>query len=348
MSQTPARVVVFGLGGTIAMTPTATGGVTPTLSADDLVNAVPELAQTGISIDVVDFRRIPGASIGFADLDELLAAVDQCFQEGAAGAVITEGTDPIEEVAYYLDLRYSGPNPVVVTGAMRNPAMAGADGPANLLAAILTAAAPTARGHGVLVALNDEIHLASQVRKTHTTATSAFGSPNSSAYALLVEGQPRWLHRPSTRLTVPYADSGRTGRRPVVAVHTAMLDDEPTLVDGIEERVDGLIVAGMGVGHVHAALVEPLAKAAARIPVILSSRIGRGPSLTRTYAFKGSERDLIEHGLISAGFLDPLKARILLRTLLSSYATLAQTKQAFAAAGNTADIPWPWPQTGEA
>lgn len=143
MSQPAPRVVVFGLGGTIAMTATTTGGtVTPTLTAKALIDTLPGLAHTGIDVDVVDFRQLPGASLTFADLDQLHNAINHALSDGAAGIVIVEGTDPIEEVAYYLDLRHRVPQPVVVTGAMRNPAMAGADGPANLLAAITTAAHP--------------------------------------------------------------------------------------------------------------------------------------------------------------------------------------------------------------
>src|SRR5262245_13222591 len=131
MSDEAPRVTLFSLGGTIAMTSAATGGVQPTLSASTLISTIAGLEQTGIAIDAVDFRQLPGASLTFAHLDELLDAVNSTLDDVATVVVIVEGTDPIEEVAYYLDLRHTAPNPVVVTGAMRNPTMAGPDGPAN-------------------------------------------------------------------------------------------------------------------------------------------------------------------------------------------------------------------------
>src|SRR5262245_39516777 len=112
MPDAMARVAVFGLGGTIAMTTSDSGGVAPSLSAGELTAAVPGLAETGVELVVHDFRRLPGASLGFDDLRELGTAIDAQIAEGATGVVVTQGTDTIEETAYALDLIYTGPVPV--------------------------------------------------------------------------------------------------------------------------------------------------------------------------------------------------------------------------------------------
>jgi L-asparaginase len=163
-------VAVVGLGGTIAIAGTGPDGV-PDRSPQQLLAAVPGLAEAGIPVVAEDARRLPGAWLGFADLYALAEALRGRLA-GLAGVVVTQGTDTIEESAYLLDLLHQRPAPVVVTGAMRNPALAGADGPANLLAAIQVAASPAAREQGVLVVFNDEIHAAARVRKTHATSVS--------------------------------------------------------------------------------------------------------------------------------------------------------------------------------
>ncbi|RSM84707.1 L-asparaginase [Kibdelosporangium aridum] len=324
------RVVVFGLGGTIAMTADAGGGVVPALSAEQLVTAVPGLAETGITVDVVDFRRVPGASLSFEDIYDLGSAIEQKLSEGADGVVITQGTDTIEETAYLLDLAHERNEPVVVTGAMRNPTLAGADGPANVLAAIQTAASEVARGLGVVVAFADEIHAAARVRKTHTTSGYTFQSANGGPLGYVVEGMPRIVNRPATRVTVPAVSAPK----PVeVAVIPMLLGDNGTALEAVADRVDGLVVAAFGVGHVPAAVVEVLRGLAERMPVVLASRTGAGSTLERTYAFPGSESDMLGRGLIPAGFLDQLKARILLRHLLSTGHDTAGIGDVFRRAG---------------
>ena len=322
-----ARVLVIGLGGTIAMGQ-GTDGVVPDLEAADLLAAVPQLAATGIAVEVVDLRRVPSSSLTVDDLEEVLAVVADRLTGGIDGVVVTQGTDTIEETAFHLDIRHTRPEPLVVTGAMRNPTLAGADGPANLLAAVQVAAARTARDRGALVVFADEVHVAARVLKTHSSSIATFRSPDGGPLGYVVEGRPVFLNDAAGRVTVPPPRPG--GAAPRVALVTLALGDDATLVDGLADRCDGVVVAGFGVGHVPAVLVQPLEDLAGRVPVVLATRCGVGPVLVATYGFAGSGTDLLRRGLVSAGRLHPYKARVLLRALLAAGATREQVAAAFA------------------
>ena len=321
-----ANLAVFFLGGTIAMSGHR-DGVVQRLDGAAVLSAVPHLADLDVAIAARDVRAVPSACLSFDDILELVAAAEAAVADGATGVVVVQGTDTIEETAYLIDLVWRHDVPIVVTGGMRNPTLAGPDGPANLLAAVQVANAVRFAGLGCLVVLNDQVHAARYVRKTHASNPSSFGSPNMGPVGHLVEGDPVLLSRPPARLTLPRPTS--VAGVPVALV-TVAFDDDGGLLAGLADRYAGLAVAGFGGGHVPARLADPLAELAERIPVVLASRTGAGSVFARTYGYAGSESDLRARGLIGAGFLDAYKARVLLRLLLAGKATHAEVETTFA------------------
>ena len=316
--MTLPKVAVLSLGGTISSTSAGGPGVVPTLTGEALVEDVPQIAEAA-EVSAASFRQVASSELTVDDLAELAAEIEGRMAGGAAGVVVTQGTDTIEESAFVLDILVDRDEPVVVTGAMRNPTLPGADGPANLLASVQVAASDVARGLGTMVVLNDEIHAARFVRKTHTQDPATFKSPLLGPVGFVSEGTPRVALRPVNRHRVSLPADSRD--RPV-ALLTGVLGDDGRLVGEVERLgYGGLVIEAMGGGHLPSVMVEPLAKLASRMPVVLASRTGGGEVLRRTYGFPGSETDLLSRGLINAGTLDGRKARLLLSLLLRSEAT---------------------------
>jgi L-asparaginase len=326
------RVILFALGGTIASLPAEdpTNGVVPSIDARELVRSVPGLEAIA-RVESRTLRQTSSANFSFGDLVEVAQAIDDAFASGVDGVVVTQGTDNIEETSFALDLLVDDARPVVVTGAMRNPSLVGADGSANLQAAVAVAASPLARGMGSLVVMNDEIHAARFVRKMHASSPSAFASPQTGPLGAVVEGRIHFYARPET-ISLP-----RPGGEiaPVALVRCALGDDGRIVSALAGMGYLGLVVEGFGGGHVPEAMVEPLAELALTMPVVLASRTGAGVTLESTYGFAGSEIDLLRRGLVPAGALDGLKARVALSLALASTDDRAEAEARFRSVADT-------------
>ena len=309
-----AQISLLATGGTISTRPCASGAV-PVHGAEDLAASLGGLS--GATLVPRDVKKVPSHAVTAADMWDLAAEVGAEIRAGADGVVVTHGTDTLEETAYALALLVDTRVPVVLTGAMRPPHANGPDGLANLDAAVTAASCPDVAAYGPVVVIHDEIHVARWVTKQHSTRVRAFESPSAGPVGVLAEGEVERLLGPP-----PGSD-----RLPVVAPPDVRVEllwtaagSDGFVVDAIADGVDGLVVAGTGGGHVP----HPLADALIRLvetdrPVVLASRCGgAGRVLQRTYAGEGSETHLLSRGLVPAGSLAPLKARLRLLFGLSA------------------------------
>ena len=321
-----ARVTFLPLGGTISMVESAGGeGAKPRLGGDALLQASGFAGAADVEISARP--PIASANLVLPDLVDIAGELQQAFDSGAAGAVISLGTDTLEEVAFALDLLSGSERPIVLTGAMRFSNQPGAEGAANVKAAFEVASDPVAAGRGVMVVMNDEIHAARFVTKANTISTAAFASPPFGPLGIVREGRPFWAFRPNARLARMKAGPVS----PQVPILSPGFGDDPKSLESfLSEPPDGAVIAALGAGHVPARFADMLEKLAARCPVILASRISAGPTLQQTYGYPGAEMDLIRKGLIPSGILNAAKAKVALQILLSASEPVERVRSAFA------------------
>jgi len=320
------RVLVLAMGGTISMDQ-GSEGAAPRFGGEELLASLPGLPPSA-DVHVETMGRASSENL---DVGAMLGVAERIrrARDSYGGVVVTIGTDALEELAFALDVVLDVELPVVLTGALRNSSVPSADGPANVLDAICVAASPAARGLGVLVVFNQEIHAARFVQKAHTFALDAFRSDPCGPLGWIVEERPRIAHRAAAPPIRVALDAGASV--PYVALATTFGGDDGRTLGGFErEDVAGLVIQTLGSGHVSRALVEPLTRLAQRIPVVYASRIPFGDLFTDTYAYPGAEIDLLSRGLICSGALGGPKARALLALLLASGATREQIARVFA------------------
>ncbi len=330
-SQRPL-IAVAALGGTISMAPTSENSpVVPRLSASDLLGGL----GTDLEMDVraETLAGISSASMDFATLVRCRDWAVRAVADGAQGVVVVQGTDTLEETAYFLELTWAERAPIVITGAMRNPSLPSPDGAANLLAALTVAAEPRSQGRGSLVAFNDDVHQARWVRKAHSSHVEAFSSNPAGPLGLVAEGAVHYFHPVAARppaLSLEEADF--SGLVPIIE---GGLDDSGELLETlVKAGVKGVVVAANGVGHVSSGTADVIERSLPELPIVVAGRTGAGPTFRSTYGFHGSESSLLAMGATMAGWLDPRKSRILLHTLLATGASRERIEAEFRLRGD--------------
>jgi len=290
------RVHLIATGGTIA------GGSTGSLKAEDLTKLIPELKEVA-EISAEDFTNI-GSSRMTPEIQFRLAKRVNGIMESqsdVAGIVITHGTDSLEETAFFVDLLLSSDRPVVYAAAQRPPRMTDSDGPRNLLNAIRLAASQASRDMGVLVTLNDEIHAAREVRKTHSIALDAFVSSTVGPLGYMDDGRVYFIRRPLRRLQLSVASI-----EPQVDLITLVAGSDGHLVRAAADSgAKGIVLEVFGRGNVPPAVMEAVKEVRERGVVVVFTTRTRGGRL----ALSRTARQL---GVVGGEDLDGLKARVLL------------------------------------
>jgi L-asparaginase len=314
------RVKFLATGGTIA----TRGGTR--MTAEEVLLLVPGL-QRYARPEPEQFANVASTALTLDQWVQLAKRVNQVFEEdpGLAGAVITSGTDSLEELAYFLHLTVKTLKPVVVVGAMRSAGAPGYEGPANLLDAFRVAAAPESRGKGVLVVLNDEINSAREVTKTDALRLQTF---QSRSYGILGVVDPdrivyyrEALKRHTSKSEFDVSTFTSLPRVDIMMFYQGASSD--LLQASVDAGAKGIVIAVAGADLTGGSLAPGIGYAERQgVMVVAATRTGSG----RIAALPTNR---LREGMIGGEDLTPLKARILLMLALTKTHSAADIQKMF-------------------
>lgn len=306
------NILLIHTGGTISMSEDRSGSVKPGLS-NPLREGTALLSKIA-NLIVEEPFNLPSPHITPVEMMKLKHILDSYEKKGNIdGAVITHGTDTLEETAYFLDLTVQTNFPIVVTGAMRSSNELGSDGLYNLISSIRVASSNEAIGKGVLVVLNDEIHTALNVTKTHTSNLSTFQSPQYGPIGIVTKRGVLFHHTPTKHEN--YSLTTIDKKVVLVKAHAGL--DSSLLGAILKLKVDGVVIEALGQGNLPPAAIEGVKEFIDHnIPVVIVSRSFNG-IVQDTYGYEGGGQHLKKLGVIFSNGLNGQKARIKLLVTLS-------------------------------
>ena len=298
----PKKILVLHTGGTISMQADDSGAVVT--SQDNPMNHVSNPLE-GVEVHALDFFNLPSPHIK----PKHMLALYQKIKEEADhydGFVITHGTDTLEETAYFLDTMEVPHKPIMLTGAMRSSNELGSDGVYNYLSALRVASDDKAADKGVLVVMNDEIHAAKYVTKTHTTNVSTFQTPTHGPLGLIMKHEILYFKTAEPR--VRFDLDKIQGLVPIIPVYAGMTEE---LLDLLPvDQLDGLIIQAFGAGNVPKETAQKLnALIQEGLPIALVSRCFNGIA-EPVYAYEGGGVCLQNAGVFFVKELNAQKARL--------------------------------------
>ncbi|HGA1494849.1 TPA: asparaginase [Streptococcus suis] len=304
------KILALHTGGTISMQADQEGQV-----ASSQVNPMTQIDTPieEIQVTSVDFLNVPSPHIR---LEHMMALYQKIKVEQANydGFVITHGTDTLEETAYFLDTMAIPEKPIVLTGAMRSSNELGSDGVYNYRTALRVAADEKSADKGILVVMNDEIHAAKYVTKTHTTNVSTFQTPTHGPLGLVTKREILYFKTAEPR--VRFDITSISGTVPIIKAYADM---DSVLLDSLSHSaILGLVIEALGAGNLPPTILPAIQKLLNQnIPVVLVSRCFNGIA-EPVYAYQGGGIQLEQDGILFVKELNAQKARLKLLIALNA------------------------------
>lgn len=318
-------ILVIHTGGTISMMEDEQTGAVTT-GKENPLSVQTSIVSNLANLTVEEAFHLPSPHITPMHMQKLKEIIETKYKEiPFHGVVITHGTDTLEETAYFLDLTLSLPISIVVTGAMRSSNEIGADGLYNLISSVRVAASDKSKDKGVLVVLNDEIHSAKNVTKTHTSNVSTFQSPQYGPIGIVTKRGVLFHHQPTSNEYYQICDISK--RVTLIKAYAGM--DSGLLIAIKDLQYDGVIIEALGQGNLPPETVNGIeALVEANIPVVLVSRCFNG-IVQDIYGYSGGGKQLKEKGVIFSNGLNGQKARIKLMVALSQTRDMNELEMIF-------------------
>ena len=265
-----------------------------------------------IQVTAFDLYNIPSPHVTFSHMLGIYQTIRE-HRDDYDGFVITHGTDTLEETAYFLDTMAIPEKPIILTGAMRSSNELGSDGIYNYLSALRVAADEKAADKGVLLVMNDEIHAAKFVTKTHTTNLSTFQTPTHGPLGLVTKRNILFFNKTEQR-TRFHLDSIE-GTVPIIKAYADM---DNILLDALTaDSISGLVIEALGAGNLPLSILPNIQRLTKKIPVVLVSRCFNGIA-EPVYAYQGGGVQLEKEGVLFVKELNSQKARIKLLIALNA------------------------------
>src|SRR5690625_3314698 len=173
------------------------------LTGNDFLKQIPELNQIA-DLRIEQFDNVSSTEINTTHWIQLRNRIQTLLTEDEYdGIVITQGTNTLEETAYFLHLTVPSEKPIVLVGSQRPFSAISSDAQLNLIHAVRVAVADESQRKVLHVVANDEIHLARQVTKTASYRLETFQSRKSGFLCFVdTNNTIQYYRSPSRTLTL--------------------------------------------------------------------------------------------------------------------------------------------------